>query len=117
MTGVVIAEEYADALIQAIIESEEAAEEKEFAKRQERCLKRWRKLILGLRIRQRLQASYQDKGAGTPKVDKESQVRALDFRLREKESRAYLTLAVRKEGQRQTSGTRIRQRLFSNSTS
>lgn len=62
---------------QAIIESEEAAEEKEFAKRQDRCLKRWKKLILGLRIRQRLQASYQDKSATVSEVDSDAPVSRL----------------------------------------
>ncbi|SCV74639.1 BQ2448_7668 [Microbotryum intermedium] len=61
INGVVVAQENADILIQAVMDSEEAADEKEFAKMQDRCLKRWKKLILGLRIRQRLQIAYHDK--------------------------------------------------------
>ncbi|KAK4051528.1 hypothetical protein OIV83_002668 [Microbotryomycetes sp. JL201] len=60
ITGIVVASDQAELLLDAIAESEHAAEEREFAKLQERCLKRWRKLILGLRIRQRVQASYRD---------------------------------------------------------
>lgn len=37
---------------------EQDTEEKEFAKLQARCLKRWKTLILGLRIRQRVNAAY-----------------------------------------------------------
>jgi hypothetical protein len=46
--------------------SEHIAVEKEFSKRQARALARWKKLILGLRIRQRLQESYREttKGGG-----------------------------------------------------
>ncbi|SGY84410.1 BQ5605_C009g05695 [Microbotryum silenes-dioicae] len=89
INGVVVAQENADILIQvrlfqineidgqvltmsvhsqAVMDSEEAADEKEFAKMQDRCLKRWKKLILGLRIRQRLQAAYHDKPVKVPAV-------------------------------------------------
>lgn len=54
---------------------DQMAEEKEFIKRQERALKRWKKLIAGLRIRSRLEAAY---GNGTVDVtiltEKQSQV-------------------------------------------
>jgi hypothetical protein len=43
---------------QAYWTSEEAQEVKELEKLEERCLKRWKKLIIGLRIRQRLQREY-----------------------------------------------------------
>lgn len=59
ITGVVVAEESADLLLEAVANSEEAAEEKEYTKKQERVLKKWKKLIVGIRIRQRIQASYQ----------------------------------------------------------
>ncbi|KAM0789840.1 hypothetical protein ACM66B_006687 [Microbotryomycetes sp. NB124-2] len=60
ITGIVVASDQAELLLDAIAESEHAAEQRDFAKLQERCLKRWKKLILGLRIRQRVQASYRD---------------------------------------------------------
>lgn len=47
--------------------SEEAALEKQMTKVQERSLKRWKKLILGLRIRHRLQEEYKQKLAATQK--------------------------------------------------
>ena len=62
---------------QAIINTAEIADEKEFAKRQDRCLKRWKKLTIGLRIRQRLQASYQDNGPASAPSEQASQVRSL----------------------------------------
>ena len=43
---------------QAYWESAAAAEERERAKKEERALKRWTKLINGLRVRARLQAEY-----------------------------------------------------------
>lgn len=52
-------------MIQAIFAAEEASDAREFRKRQERCLKRWKKLILGLRIRQRLDAQYGSETGGT----------------------------------------------------
>jgi hypothetical protein len=51
------------------------AEEKEFLKQQERALKRWKKLIAGLRIRHRLDAAYGNGIAdATVVADKQSQV-------------------------------------------
>ncbi|KAK4701676.1 xeroderma pigmentosum group C-complementing protein, partial [Phenoliferia sp. Uapishka_3] len=73
LSGVVVAEEFGDLLVDAIINSQEAADEKEFAKRQERVLKRWKKLIVGLRIRQRLQASYHQVPAKVAPHKEESQ--------------------------------------------
>jgi xeroderma pigmentosum group C-complementing protein len=43
---------------QAYEESAAAAEEKALAKKEEKALKRWAKLINGLRVRKRLQAEY-----------------------------------------------------------
>lgn len=57
----------------AIANTEEATLTKESEKLREKCLKSWKKLILGLRIRQRLQATYASKTA-LP-VEGESQVR------------------------------------------
>ncbi|KAF9448723.1 Rad4-domain-containing protein [Macrolepiota fuliginosa MF-IS2] len=56
--GVVIAKENEGALLEAFWESERVAEEKARAKREERVIKQWTRLIQGLRIRQRLQEQY-----------------------------------------------------------
>jgi len=48
--------------LQAYWESEKEASEKARAKKQERVLKQWTRLIHGLRIRQRLQEQYGSKG-------------------------------------------------------
>ncbi|KAK4056349.1 hypothetical protein OIO90_002492 [Microbotryomycetes sp. JL221] len=66
ITGIVVASEQAELLLDAIAEAEQASEEREFAKRQERCLKRWKKLILALRIRQRVHATYRESGPSSP---------------------------------------------------
>lgn len=46
-------------------ESAQDAEEKERIKREERVIKRWTRLVQGLRIRQRLQEQYADKPSST----------------------------------------------------
>ena len=65
--------------MQAYWEAEQDAEAKRQAKRQEQVLKRWSKLVQGLRIRQRLIEQYADRNvpatsapsskAGTAKAD------------------------------------------------
>jgi xeroderma pigmentosum group C-complementing protein len=45
------------------MEAEQDAEEKARLKREERVLKRWKKLIQGLKIRQRLQEQYANGGS------------------------------------------------------
>ncbi|GAA5905976.1 hypothetical protein JCM5296_001306 [Sporobolomyces johnsonii] len=60
MAGVVVAAEHADALREAILTLEQSTLEKELAKQQDRVLKRWKKLITGLRIRQRLTNQFKD---------------------------------------------------------
>ncbi|PCH40265.1 Rad4-domain-containing protein [Wolfiporia cocos MD-104 SS10] len=60
LTGIVIAAENEQAVLEAYWEAEHDAEEKRRAKRQEQVIKRWTKLIQGLRIRQRLQEQYAD---------------------------------------------------------
>ena len=62
--GVVVAEETADAVLEAFHEHEKAAAEKAQAKFEERNLKRWKKLIEGIFVRERLQTDY--KPAKTP---------------------------------------------------
>ncbi|KZV92249.1 Rad4-domain-containing protein [Exidia glandulosa HHB12029] len=58
VTGVVVATENEEALLEAYWASVADSEEKERAKRRERVLKRWSRLVHGLRIRERLQKEY-----------------------------------------------------------
>ncbi|EPS96506.1 hypothetical protein FOMPIDRAFT_1053153 [Fomitopsis schrenkii] len=62
ITGAVVATENAEALLEAYWEAEHDAEEKRRAKREDAVIKRWTKLIHGLRIRQRLQEQYAERG-------------------------------------------------------
>ncbi|KAI1793306.1 Rad4-domain-containing protein [Ganoderma leucocontextum] len=68
VTGIVIAAENEPVLLEAYWEAEQDAEAKRQAKRQEQVIKRWTKLVQGLRIRQRLIEQYADRNvpaAGT----------------------------------------------------
>lgn len=56
--GIIVPESEAEFVLDAYWTSEEALEVKELERLEERCLKRWKKLIIGLRIRQRLQREY-----------------------------------------------------------
>ncbi|KAG5337956.1 hypothetical protein C0989_008578 [Termitomyces sp. Mn162] len=56
--GVVVAQENEAVLLQVYWETEQDAEEKARAKRKERVIKQWTRLIQGLRVRRRLQAQY-----------------------------------------------------------
>ncbi|WVR06564.1 hypothetical protein IAU60_003595 [Kwoniella sp. DSM 27419] len=58
ITGIVVAAENETLVMEAYAESAAAAEEKERMKKEERAIKRWAKLINGLRVRLRLQAEY-----------------------------------------------------------
>lgn len=58
LTGIVVATEKEEEVLEAYWESNAAAEERERAKREERALKRWVKLINGIRVRLRLRAEY-----------------------------------------------------------
>ncbi|GAA6042387.1 hypothetical protein JCM8097_004491 [Rhodosporidiobolus ruineniae] len=58
MAGVVVAEENAEAVQTAILTLEQSQLEKSLAKQQARVLKTWKKLIQGLRIRQRLMDQF-----------------------------------------------------------
>ncbi|KDQ62732.1 hypothetical protein JAAARDRAFT_190020 [Jaapia argillacea MUCL 33604] len=62
IVGIVIAMENEPALLEAYWEVEKAAEEKKQAKQHEQVLKRWIRLVQGLRIRQRLQKQYASEG-------------------------------------------------------
>ncbi|KAI7946436.1 hypothetical protein MJO29_010963 [Puccinia striiformis f. sp. tritici] len=60
--GIIVPELEAEFVLDAYWTSAEAQEVKELEKLEERCLKRWKKLIIGLRIRQRLQQEYGPQG-------------------------------------------------------
>ncbi|KAI0087722.1 hypothetical protein BDY19DRAFT_892387 [Irpex rosettiformis] len=61
ISGVVVAAENEEMLREAYWAAEQEAEEKRRTKRQEQVIKRWQRLIQGLRIRQRLQDQYAGK--------------------------------------------------------
>ncbi|THH11143.1 hypothetical protein EW145_g849 [Phellinidium pouzarii] len=75
ISGIVIAAENEETLLNAYWEAERDEDEKERKKQKERVIKRWTKLIQGLRIRQRLQEEYASSGKPTasalPLNDKE----------------------------------------------
>ncbi|OAV99968.1 hypothetical protein PTTG_01427 [Puccinia triticina 1-1 BBBD Race 1] len=64
--GIIVPELEAEFVLDAYWTSAEAQEVKELEKLEERCLKRWKKLIIGLRIRQRLQREYGPKDTQVP---------------------------------------------------
>ncbi|GAA5833659.1 hypothetical protein JCM11251_003196 [Rhodosporidiobolus azoricus] len=69
IAGIVVAEENAETLREAILTLEQSTLEKELAKQQDRVMKRWKKLIQGLRIRQRLMDQF---GGDPDKADDEA---------------------------------------------
>jgi hypothetical protein len=58
LKGIVIAAEHEETVMDAYREAEADRVEQERHKKRERVLKRWTRLVQGLRIRQRLQAQY-----------------------------------------------------------
>ncbi|KAF7314708.1 hypothetical protein MKEN_00944800 [Mycena kentingensis (nom. inval.)] len=60
--GIVVAAENESAILEAYWEAKQDAAEKARAKRRDRVLKRWIRLVHGLRIRQSLQEEYKDRG-------------------------------------------------------
>ncbi|GAA5963176.1 hypothetical protein JCM3765_003635 [Sporobolomyces pararoseus] len=64
MSGIVVAKEHSETLREAIANLEQQSLEKTLAQQQDRVLKRWKKLITGLRIRQRLQGQFKDVESG-----------------------------------------------------
>lgn len=58
ITGIVVAIEKRETVLEAYWESAAAAEEREKARREDRALKRWVQLVNGLRVRLRLRAEY-----------------------------------------------------------
>ncbi|THH10815.1 hypothetical protein EW146_g8256 [Bondarzewia mesenterica] len=62
ITGIVVAADNEQAVLEAYWEQEHNAAIKEQAKRQDAVVKRWTRLVQGLRIRRRLQEQYSSKG-------------------------------------------------------
>ncbi|GAA5843558.1 hypothetical protein JCM3766R1_002411 [Sporobolomyces carnicolor] len=62
--GIVVASEHASTIRTAISNLEQVSLEREFQLRQDRVLKRWKKLVTGLRIRQRLQGQFKEVESG-----------------------------------------------------
>lgn len=58
ITGIVVAQEQVENVMAAFKESAAAAEEREKRKREEKALKRWARLISGIRVRERLRETY-----------------------------------------------------------
>ncbi|EIW67502.1 hypothetical protein TREMEDRAFT_33288, partial [Tremella mesenterica DSM 1558] len=58
ITGIVVAEDMESIVLEAYWESEAAAMERSRVKAEDRALKRWKKLINGLRVKRRLQEEY-----------------------------------------------------------
>ncbi|KAI0648178.1 hypothetical protein C8Q79DRAFT_905740 [Trametes meyenii] len=69
ISGVVVAAENEAVLLEAYWEAEQDAEAKRRAKRQEQVIKRWTKLVQGLRIRQRLLEQYADRATANADAD------------------------------------------------
>ncbi|KAI0074037.1 Rad4-domain-containing protein [Panus rudis PR-1116 ss-1] len=68
ITGVVVAAENEEALLEAYWAAEHEADLKRREKRQEQVIKRWKRLIHGLHVRQRLQEQYADRDKGPEKA-------------------------------------------------
>ncbi|TFK23064.1 Rad4-domain-containing protein [Coprinopsis marcescibilis] len=66
--GVVIAAENESVLLEAYWEAQKKEEERIRAKKEEKALQHWIKLVHGLRIRQRLQEQYADRTPATTKA-------------------------------------------------
>lgn len=60
VTGIVVAKDKEEEVLEEYWKSEAAAEERDKARREQRAIKRWIKLVNGLRVRLRLQAEYGD---------------------------------------------------------
>lgn len=76
--GIVVAAEKEQEVLEAYEESTIAAEERERMKREDRALKRWAKLVNGLRLRLRLQQEYgsKDKVNGSSNTGDEGEIQA-----------------------------------------
>ncbi|WWC88411.1 uncharacterized protein L201_003322 [Kwoniella dendrophila CBS 6074] len=102
INGIVVAKDMEEMVMDAYAESAAAAEEKERMKKEEKALKRWAKLINGLRVRLRLQAEY---GTGE-QLDETSALNPLadpvtasnDTATKEKKSAASVLAAAHQQG-------------------
>ncbi|KAJ6583977.1 hypothetical protein DFH09DRAFT_1260163 [Mycena vulgaris] len=77
LEGIVIAAENETALLEAYWEAENDAAEKARVKRRDRVLKRWTRLVHGLRIRKSLQEEYKDRQPATVPGEQEEDVEIL----------------------------------------
>jgi len=68
MSGIVVASENEETILEAFWEAEHAAAQKDAEKRHSAVIKRWTRLVQGLRLRKRLQEQYgtMDKGTDEP---------------------------------------------------
>ncbi|TBU44496.1 Rad4-domain-containing protein [Dichomitus squalens] len=80
VTGIVVAAENESAVLEGYWEAEQDAEAKRRAKRQDQVIKRWTKLIHGLRIRQRLIEQYADRNASAAGASSATAATAADGR-------------------------------------
>ncbi|OAL52177.1 Rad4-domain-containing protein [Pyrenochaeta sp. DS3sAY3a] len=81
--GVVVAQEYADAVTAVIEGMEYQQEESELAARSSEALRLWRRFYLGLRIAERVNAIEID-GEKGPTIDVQDEITRADKRLQEK---------------------------------
>lgn len=65
ITGIVVAKDQEEMVLDAYWESEAAAQERALTKKQEKAILRWKKLIRGVQIRQRLQRQYGEETQAT----------------------------------------------------
>ncbi|UZJ56938.1 hypothetical protein CBS101457_006258 [Exobasidium rhododendri] len=68
MTGVVIAIENEEMLLEALEEDQHMTAEKEYLKKQERLFKNWKKLLNSLKIQERIQREYGEKQEAVEKA-------------------------------------------------
>ncbi|KAI0322385.1 Rad4-domain-containing protein [Amylostereum chailletii] len=64
LSGIVVAAENEEAILEAYWEAEHSAAQKEHEKRQQAVIRRWTRLVQGLRLRKRLQEQYAPDGPG-----------------------------------------------------
>jgi hypothetical protein len=90
-------------LQQAYWASESVAAEKELQKRKERCLKRWKKLIVGLRVRNRIQGEYKKNKTDTGSASKTNGTSSV--KSEEQERSQFQALSEDKDLPKATPGT------------
>ncbi|KAI0032580.1 hypothetical protein K488DRAFT_49600 [Vararia minispora EC-137] len=72
ITGIIVAAENEEPILEAYWEQEHTAAQKEVEKRQTAVIKRWTRLVQGLRLRARLQAQYGSSGKTRDESKEES---------------------------------------------